>query len=131
MACFQVFDTIFFITFYTVGTVTSNCSAIWEADFPSDFSNMEVFVRSVNSRPVNMEELKKTIAKMVKLVSKKNQWFCIWSVLKHHNLLANLSHEAFARQMMNSDWFGKQVPDYQRFSGDTFREYKTNTQNIY
>ena len=84
----------------------------------------EVFVRSVNSRPVNMEELKKTIAKMVKLVSKKNQWFCIWSVLKHHNLLANYSHEAFARQMMNSDWFGKQVPDYQHFSGDTLREYK-------
>ena len=84
----------------------------------------EVFVRAVNSRPVNMEELKKTIAKMVNLVSKKNQWFCVWSVLKHHNLLANLSHEAFARQMMKSDWFGDIVSDYQRFSGDTLREYK-------
>lgn len=84
----------------------------------------EVFVRVVNSRPVNMEELKKTIAKMVNLVGKKNQWFCVWSVLKHHNLLANFSHEAFARQMMSGDWFGDTVSDYQRFSGDTLREYK-------
>lgn len=84
----------------------------------------EVFVRSVNSRPVKMEELKNAIAKMVKMVSKKNHWFCIWSVLKHHNLLANFSHEAFARQMMHADWFGGVVSDYQRFSGDTLREYK-------
>lgn len=84
----------------------------------------EVFVRAVNSRPVNLEELKKTIAKMVNLVNKKNQWFCIWSVLKHHNLLANFSHEAFARQMMRSDWFGDTTDSYQHFSGDTLREYK-------
>ena len=33
------------------------------------------------------------------------------------------SHEAFARQMMSSYWFGD-VEDYKRFSGDTLREYK-------
>lgn len=84
----------------------------------------EVFVQTINSRPVNMEELRNTIAKMVKLVYRKNQWFCVWSVLKHHNLLASNSHEAFARQMMHSDWFGSVVDDYQRFSGDTLREYR-------
>lgn len=83
----------------------------------------EVFVTVLNGRPVKMEELRKTISLMVKLVNRKNQWFCVWSVLKHHNLLGNYSHEAFARQMMSSYWFGD-VEDYKRFSGDTLREYK-------
>lgn len=100
---------------------------IYELQHPAEvklpFYN-EVFVEAINSRPVNMDELKKTIAKMLKLVTRKNQWFCVWSVLKHHNLLANFSHEAFARQMMNNGWFGGIVSDYQRFSGDTLREYK-------
>ena len=83
----------------------------------------EVFVTVLNGRPVKMEELRKTISLMVKLVNRKNQWVCVWSVLKHHNLLGNYSHEAFARQMMSSYWFGD-VEDYKRFSGDTLREYK-------
>ena len=100
---------------------------IYEYQHPDEVESPlynEIFVKTVNSRPVNMEELKNTIAKMIQLVSKKNQWFCVWSVLKHHNLLANFSHEAFARQMMSGDWFGDTVSDYQRFSGDTLREYK-------
>lgn len=48
---------------------------------------------------------------------------CVWSVLRHHNLLTNYSHEAFARQMMSSYWFGD-IEGYKRFSGDTLREYK-------
>ena len=83
----------------------------------------EVFVKAVNGRPVNMEDLKNAIGNMVQLISRKNQWFCIWSVLKHHNLLCNFSHEAFARQMMSDDWFGS-INDYQHFSGDTLRDYK-------
>lgn len=100
---------------------------IYEQEHPTETEPSlynEVFVKSLNSRPVNLEELKDTIAKMVKLVNRKNQWFCVWSVLKHHNLLATNSHEAFARQMMHPDWFGEEVSDYQRFSGDTLREYK-------
>lgn len=83
----------------------------------------EVFVKAVNGRPVNMEDLKNAIGNMVQLISRKNQWFCVWSVLKHHNLLCNFSHEAFARQMMSDDWFGC-INDYQHFSGDTLRDYK-------
>lgn len=99
---------------------------IYECQNPNEikpqFDN-EVFVTVLNGRPVKMEELRKTISLMVKLVNRKNQWFCVWSVLKHHNLLGNYSHEAFARQMMSSYWFGD-VEDYKRFSGDTLREYK-------
>lgn len=78
----------------------------------------EVFVQNINSRPVSMEELKKIIAKMVRLVSRKNQWFCVWSVLRHHNLLANYSHEAFARQMMSDDWFGGDTKRWSKLSWD-------------
>lgn len=99
---------------------------IYELEHPQEIAPSlynEVFVQNINSRPVSMEELKKIIAKMVRLVSRKNQWFCVWSVLRHHNLLANYSHEAFARQMMSDDWFGG-ISDYQHFSGDTLRDYK-------
>jgi len=84
----------------------------------------EVFYKAVNGRLIDLKELKATISKMLPLVNRKNQWFCVWCVLKHHNLLRNLSHEAFARQMMSKDWFGGVVTDQQRFSGDTLREYK-------
>lgn len=84
----------------------------------------EVFYKVVNGRLVDLVELKMTISKMLPLVNRKNQWFCVWCVLKHHNLLQSLSHEAFARQMMSKDWFGDVVTAQQRFSGDTLREYK-------
>lgn len=84
----------------------------------------EVFYKVVNGRLVDMNELKNTISKLIPLVNRKNQWFCVWCVLKHHSLLQNLSHEAFARQMMSKDWFGNVVTAQQRFSGDTLREYK-------
>ena len=38
--------------------------------------------------------------------------------------MQNLSHEAFAQQMMSKNWFGDVVTAQQRFSGDTLREYK-------
>ena len=84
----------------------------------------EVFYKVVNGKVIDLKELKNTIAKMLPLVNRKNQWFCVWCVLKHHHLLQNLSHEAFARQMMSKDWFGDVVTAQQRFSGDTLREYK-------
>ena len=99
---------------------------IFECQHPNEIKpqyDNEVFVTVHNGRPVKMDELRKTISLMVKLVNKKNQWFCVWSVLRHHNLLANYSHEAFARQMMSSYWFGD-IEGYKRFSGDTLREYK-------
>ena len=84
----------------------------------------EVFYKVVNGKVIDLKELKSTISKMLPLVNRKNQWFCVWCVLKHHHLLQNLSHEAFARQMMSKDWFGDVVTAQQRFSGDTLREYK-------
>ena len=84
----------------------------------------EVFSKLVNGRVIDLKELKNTISKMMALVNRKNQWFCVWCVLKHHNLLQNFSHEAFARQMMSKDWFGEVATAQQRFSGDTLREYK-------
>lgn len=70
-----------------------------------------------------MEELRKSIAKMVTLVTKKNQWFCVWSVLKHHNLIrVDTNFSAFANQMMSEDWFGD-IDTRLRFSGDNLSDY--------
>ena len=99
---------------------------IFECQHPNEIKpqyDNEVFVTVLKGRLVKMDELRKTISLMVKLVNKKNQWFCVWSVLRHYNLLASYSHEAFARQMMSSYWFGD-IEGYKRFSGDTLREYK-------
>lgn len=83
----------------------------------------QVFYSVVNNRPVDMEELRKSIAKMVTLVTKKNQWFCVWSVLKHHNLIrVDTNFSAFANQMMSEDWFGD-IDTRLRFSGDNLSDY--------
>ena len=85
----------------------------------------EAFNLVVKGRAVDLQELKKSIAKMAALVQRKNQWFCVWSVLKHLNLIReDCGFATFAHQMMSDEWFGDTVSDYQRFSGDTLREYK-------
>lgn len=58
----------------------------------------QVFYSVVNNRPVVMEELRKSIAKMVTLVTRKNHWFCVWSVLKHHNLIRVLTIRSGTRR---------------------------------
>lgn len=88
----------------------------------SDLPN-EAFNCMVNGRSVDLRELKKSIAKMVALVTRKNQWFCVWSVLKHLNLIKEGSTFAtFAHQMMSKEWFGKS-PNIVPFTADNLSDY--------
>ncbi len=82
----------------------------------------QVFHKTVNGRLVDMERLRFSIGEMAKAITRKSHWFCLWCVLRHHNLLADKSHEHFAQQMMHHEWFGH-LPADQHFSGDTLREY--------
>ena len=82
----------------------------------------EVFHTNVNGKPVNLKELKTRIERMLTEVYKKNQWVCVWCVLKHHNLLSNTQLEPFARQMMHKDWFGG-ISEEKCIKGDTLRDY--------
>ena len=83
----------------------------------------EAFNWTVNGRNVDMLELKKSIGKMAMLVEKKNQWFCVWSVLKHLNLLKEeCVFATFAHQMMSKEWFGDS-PDIVHFTADNLSDY--------
>lgn len=83
----------------------------------------DVFYPAVNGRTVDMQELKKSVSRMVALVKRKNQWFCVWSVLKHHNLIkTDSTFSAFANQMMSQDWFGDIEPRL-HFSGDNLSDF--------
>ena len=62
-------------------------------------------------------------SKMVNLITRKNQWFCVWSVLKHLNLIKHESTFAtFAHQMMSIEWFGTIDPRL-RFTADNLSDY--------
>jgi len=82
----------------------------------------EVFHTVVGGRPVDMLRLRQSIAQMTQLITRKNHWFALWCVLRHHNLINDLSYEHFVRQMMHRDWFADIEPR-KRFTGDTLREY--------
>lgn len=83
-----------------------------------------VFYTVKDGKYIDMVKLKNEIAKMVELVTRKNHWFCVWCVLKHHNLLKDKQNfSAFAHQMMSPDWFGD-IDEYLHFSGDTLRDYR-------
>lgn len=82
----------------------------------------EVFVRINRGRPVDFKELRSRISRMVKHVTRKNHWFCVWSVLWHKGYLEDKNYGAFARQMMHDDWFGK-APDVLSFTSDTLSDY--------
>ena len=103
-----------------------------EIQYPEDikppFYN-QVFCTMVGGSRVQFPYLKKVIGRMVEKITKKNQWFCVWCVLKHRNLLENLEFEAFARQMMHPDWFGD-VPERIQFKGDNLTEYSGYLANI-
>lgn len=61
---------------------------------------------------------------MLKFVTRKNHWFCVWCVLNHNCMLQdNQNFEAFATQMMTPEWFGG-IDDYLHFSGDNLRDYR-------
>ena len=85
--------------------------------FPDD-----VFYDRLHDKRISKEELRSRIERMLPLVTRKNQWFCVWSVLKYHNLLCSTNMESFARLMLSPEWFGNRrgvLP----FTGDTLREY--------
>ena len=106
---------------------------IYEITHPEELTHTlpnEAFNLVVNGRTVDLLELKKSITKMARLVEKKNQWFCVWSVLKHLNLIKEgCVFATFAHQMMSPEWFGKtdgivfftadNLSDYSRY----FNEY--------
>lgn len=83
----------------------------------------EVFCTMVGGRPVDMKELRESISKMVNLVSKKNHWFCVWSVLKHLNLIKpDSTFATFAHQMMTHEWFGD-IEQRLHFTADNLSDY--------
>lgn len=82
----------------------------------------EVFVESVNGTPIDHRALKDCIERMLPFIKRKNHWFCVWCVLKHHNLLATTESASFARQMMHKDWFGG-IEKSKHFTGDTLCDY--------
>lgn len=98
---------------------------IFRIDHPSVQPVQEdtIFNTVLNGRTVDMKELKSAIGEMVKLVKRKNQWFCVWCVLKHRNLLADTHFQAFADQMMRPDWFGGEA--MLRFSGENISDYSS------
>lgn len=82
----------------------------------------KVFNTIVHDQNVNMLQLRERIHEMLRFVDKKNQWFCVWSVLRYHSLLKSESHKDFADQMMHADWFGAEK-GILRFTNDTLQEY--------
>lgn len=88
-----------------------------------------VFRKAINGRPIDMLRLKECIGMMAQTIKRKNHWFALWCVLRHHNLIADYSLEHFAQQMMSNEWFGD-IDNDKRFSGDTLREYVGYFTNI-
>jgi len=83
----------------------------------------EAFNWVVNGKSVDMLELRKSIGKMAVLVEKKNQWFCVWSVLKHLNLIKEeCVFATFAHQMMSKEWFGDSS-NIVHFTADNLSDY--------
>jgi len=96
---------------------------IHEMDHPRKPSRLQntIFRTEVQGKPVDLDALKERIKQMAKLVVNKNQWFCVWCILNHHNLLADRHFEAFATQMMHPDWFGG--TNLPQFRGDNISDY--------
>lgn len=82
----------------------------------------KVFHTLLHNKAVDMMNLRNRIERMLPLIKHKNDWFCVWSVLNHFNLLKTKNFEAFAQQMMHPDWFGG-MEGVLQFTGDTLREY--------
>lgn len=102
----------------------------------------EVFHERLHSNPVDLVKLKEKIRRMLPFVTKKNHWFCVWSVLKYHNLIKDTNMEAFARQMQSADWFGNEeglitfkgenLTEYNGYFTETnFKSWNNTTYNIY
>lgn len=82
----------------------------------------KVFHTSLNGRPVDLVWLREKIGQMIGMASRKNHWFCIYSVLKYHNYIKDQTAKYFAEQMQHPDWFPQLSKELQ-FNGDTLTEY--------
>lgn len=82
----------------------------------------EVFVLIKDGKPVDMSALRERVGRMMKHVTRKNHWFCLWCVLCHRGYVANRNYGAFARQMAHRDWFPN-MPQAIRFSADSLSDY--------
>ena len=95
----------------------------YQLDHPGKSTSISntIFNARPNGKAIDILDLRKAVGEMVKLVEYKNQWFCVWCVLKHRNLLSDLHFQAFADQMMHPDWFGREkVPT---FKGENISDY--------
>lgn len=81
-----------------------------------------VFHDMLYDKRISMKDLRTRIERMLHFITYKNDWFCLWSVLNYHNIIKDNNTEAFARQMLSPEWFGKR-PGITTFTGDTLREY--------
>lgn len=99
---------------------------IYEVGHPEEQTHTlpnEAFNWVVNGKNVDMQELRKSIGKMAALVKRKNQWFCVWSVLKHLNVLRDdCNFATFAHQMMSREWLGD-TENIIPFSADNLSDY--------
>lgn len=82
----------------------------------------EVFVLTKNGNPVDMKWLRAKVECLMKYVTRKNHWFCLWCVLCHRGYVSNKNYGAFARQMSHRDWFPN-MPQSMRFSADSLSDY--------
>lgn len=82
----------------------------------------KVFRTNVGGKPVDMKELREKIGQMIDLASRKNHWFCIYSVLKFRNFIKDGAAKYFSDQMRHPDWFPNLEKNLQ-FNGDTLTEY--------
>lgn len=81
-----------------------------------------VFHDMLHDKRISMKTLRSRIERMLPYITRKNHWFCLWSVLRYHNMLKDTNAEAFARQMLSPEWFGNRR-GITTFNGDTLREY--------
>jgi hypothetical protein len=98
---------------------------IYQLEHPEDSDTIlynKVFHTSLNGRPVDLVWLREKIGQMIGIASRKNHWFCIYSVLKYHNYIKDQTAKYFAEQMQHPDWFPQLSKELQ-FNGDTLTEY--------
>ena len=82
----------------------------------------EVFHDMLHDKRISMKDLRQRIERMLPFINRKNHWFCLWAVLRYHNLIKDANTEAFARQIQSPEWFGA-TKGLLSFTGDTLREY--------
>lgn len=82
-----------------------------------------IFNTVVHNQTVDLLLLREKLRRQIPLITRKNEWFCLWCVLRHRGLLKDESAEAFAQQMQMPEWLANDIPQRLTFCGDTLRTY--------